>query len=504
MRFRALAIFLTALGVIGHPCAPARAQSTSEHPCGMAGKLPDIDVCSRFIAGPLFARQPIDTRANFHGNRGAAYLAKGQFDNALKDFDRAIAIKPEHMNAHRNRAYVHAALGNMPLAIADYDFVIARAPTDADSYNNRGVAYARMGQEARAIGDFDRTIELKPLDSEGWFNRASANMALGQPARAIPDIDRAISLNSAPAVRFLVRGKAHLLLGNKDRAIADFRLALTAPTRNEDTLQQARAHLDALGVPYVAGVAVADAQIPRPATGQQGQATAQPLRRVALVIGNSAYATQPLANAAADAVAIANTLRDELKFDAVVLEQNLTRSQMVAALQRFQAEAEMSDVALVYYSGHGNERPGRDNFLIPTDAKLAHDYDLDDEAVSLASVQARIGAARQLAMIVLDACRSSPFRLQSNTRSGTRGLARPKPEGNMLIAFATAENDVADDGDQRHSPFTAALLRHLPTQGLEVRLMLGRVRDDVKSATRDKQFPAIYGSLGGREIYLAR
>lgn len=83
------------------------------------------------------------------------------------------------------------------------------------------------------------------------------------------------------------------------------------------------------------------------------------------------------------------------------------------------------------------------------------------------------------------------------------GLARVEPEDNTLVAFAAAAGATADDGaGNEHSPFTAALLKHLRTPALDIRLLLGKIRDEVVSATSRRQQPYHSGTLGGDEIVL--
>ena len=87
-------------------------------------------------------------------------------------------------------------------------------------------------------------------------------------------------------------------------------------------------------------------------------------------------------------------------------------------------------------------------------------------------------------------------------RAISRGLPAPALlEGDELIAYATRENDVADDGDGQHSPFTTAFLQHLREPGLEVRFLFGKVRDSVQAATGRAQTPTTYGDLGGAYFY---
>jgi hypothetical protein len=111
-------------------------------------------------------------------------------------------------------------------------------------------------------------------------------------------------------------------------------------------------------------------------------------------------------------------------------------------------------------------------------------------------------------LVILDACRNDPFRPRMTqsaglTRTVTRGLGRVEPSGNLLVAFAAREGSVADDGSDRNSPFTTALLRHIEKPGLEVADLFREVRADVQEATGRRQEPAVYGSLGRERLFLA-
>jgi uncharacterized caspase-like protein len=113
---------------------------------------------------------------------------------------------------------------------------------------------------------------------------------------------------------------------------------------------------------------------------------------------------------------------------------------------------------------------------------------------------------KKLRIVILDACRDNPFtpgmKRTIATRSVGRGLAKVEPAPNTLIAFAAKAGSTADDGVGANSPFTAALVKHLPEPGLDLRLALGRVRDDVMETTRSRQEPFVYGSLGGSIVSL--
>ncbi|MCW1840953.1 caspase family protein [Prosthecomicrobium hirschii] len=231
--------------------------------------------------------------------------------------------------------------------------------------------------------------------------------------------------------------------------------------------------------------------------------------RVALLIGNGAYRNAALTNPVNDVTALRASLVDA-GFDSVDVGLDLGRSAMLKALDVFTAKARNADIAVVFYSGHGIEIGGS-NYLIPTDAQLASDRDVKYEAVALDDVLAAAEGSAGLKLIILDACRDNPFlegmrRVQMRGNLG-KGLARAESATpNMLIAYATAPGRVAADGTGDRSPFTAALARHLTTPGLDVRIALGKVRDDVIAATResgDPQIPYLSGSVGGHLVALA-
>ncbi len=229
-------------------------------------------------------------------------------------------------------------------------------------------------------------------------------------------------------------------------------------------------------------------------------------KRVALIIGNSAYRNvAQLPNPEKDATAIAKLFRDA-GFETVVTENNAGNLDFKRAIRNFEDAAINSDIAVVFYAGHGIEIGGV-NYLIPIDAKLASDRDAQDEAIPLDRLVQSVEGAKRLHLIILDACRDNPFGKKMKrmiaSRSMSPGLAKVEPEGtDTLIAYAAKAGSTAEDGDGNHSPFTTALLANLITPGLDIRLALGRVRDQVMKMTNGRQEPFVYGSLGGSIVSL--
>jgi uncharacterized caspase-like protein len=229
-------------------------------------------------------------------------------------------------------------------------------------------------------------------------------------------------------------------------------------------------------------------------------------KRVALVLGNAAYQNVArLPNPVNDGAVIAATLKNA-GFDVVDSRHDLPAAETRRALRDFADRARDADIAVVYYAGHGIEVDGT-NYLIPVDAKLERDTDVYDEAFSLDRVLLAIEPAKQLRLVILDACRDNPFAKTMKRTVASRaigqGLAKIEPTSpNMLIAYSAKAGSTALDGDAKNSPFTTALARHLTTPGLDVRRAFGFVRDEVLKTTGYRQEPFVYGSLGGEDVPL--
>jgi hypothetical protein len=229
-------------------------------------------------------------------------------------------------------------------------------------------------------------------------------------------------------------------------------------------------------------------------------------KRVALVVGNSTYQNVPqLPNPVNDANAIA-AMFSKAGFEVVSTKTNVSNIEFKRALREFTLAARGADIAVIFYAGHGIEVRGT-NYLIPVDAKLASDYDAEDEAVSLTRIMDSLETAKRLRLVILDACRDNPFNTKMQRtlamRATNAGLAKVEPTTtDTLIAFAAKAGSTAADGTDANSPFTAALLKHLTSPGRDVRIAFGHVRDEVMRNTGNKQEPFVYGSLGGTSLAL--
>jgi len=233
-------------------------------------------------------------------------------------------------------------------------------------------------------------------------------------------------------------------------------------------------------------------------------------RRIALVIGNSAYRfTTALPNPKNDATAVADALK-KLGFD-VDVGIDMTKAAMQDSLRRFGSRLEGAQSAVFYYAGHGFQVKGI-NYLAAVDTKIASEKDIEFEVIDIGQVLRQMESNPRVNLVFLDACRDNPFagalgRSMAGPASrsldiGDGGLAPVDAAAGTLISYATKDGTQASDGVGDHSPYTNAILAEINTPGLEVGLMLRRVRARVMDATQQKQVPWDYGSLLG-EFYFA-
>ena len=220
-------------------------------------------------------------------------------------------------------------------------------------------------------------------------------------------------------------------------------------------------------------------------------------KRVALVIGNSGYSLlSPLSNPKNDAALMAEALR-EVGFE-VVEAADADRRGMARAIRDFGKRLRSAGpeaVGLFYYAGHGVQAQG-ENYLIPLDAPIADEADLEIEAVEASWVLRQMeSAGNGLNIVILDACRNNPF--AGSFRAAGRGLARMDAPTGSLVAYSAAPGQVAADGRDGNSPYTAALARAMREPGLDLLKVFQRTRIAVQATTAGAQTPWEEQSLLG-------
>ncbi|HEY3025165.1 MAG TPA: caspase family protein [Pyrinomonadaceae bacterium] len=222
-------------------------------------------------------------------------------------------------------------------------------------------------------------------------------------------------------------------------------------------------------------------------------------RRIALVIGNGAYKNAaPLKNPPNDARDMAATLK-QLGFT-VASAINADQPTMKRLIREFGQQLKSGGQGLFYYAGHGVQLRGR-NYLIPANAEIMSETDVEDQGVDLSLVLGLMDEAENgLNIVILDACRNNPF--ARSFRSAGSGLAQVDAPTGTLIAYATSPGRVASDGQGRNGLYTSELLSQMRVTGIGVEEMFKRVRAGVQRQTSGQQVPWESSSLVG-DFYFA-
>lgn len=216
--------------------------------------------------------------------------------------------------------------------------------------------------------------------------------------------------------------------------------------------------------------------------------------RLAVIIGNGQYEVAGvLRNPVRDAELMAQSLQG-VGFETRVYV-DLTEDAMGAAIDELALDARLYDTVVVYYAGHAIQSGG-ENFLVPVDADIKTEAAIPRETVALSSIMTALEGV-PVSIIFLDACRNNPIAEQlaatrgtdKRTASSSRGLAFVATPSDMLVAYATLPNSVADDGVGENSPFAKALAHHITAPDVEVSVMMKRVTRDVFVTTDGEQRP---------------
>ncbi|MBU6461155.1 MAG: caspase family protein [Bradyrhizobium sp.] len=511
----------------------------------------DIRATARKFIGDLDGAIADDTIAirlapkfgMYYGNRAITWTEKGDASRALADFNRDVEIEPTVASVYNNRGHFFLERHDNDQAIADFTEAIHLNPRYPKAYANRSDAWRLKGDLDRSVADADQAIALDPTDPLNYVRRADTLRYRGDYTQSLTEYDRALAIMPDYIPAFTGRGLSYERLGDLAAAKREFEKALASQSYlahldySKSSLETARARIAALdsGAPLPVILpaprkAESATSIPTPAVTASvvppsvARATsASQGRRIALVIGNSAYrSVVRLNNPQNDARAIGASLQN-IGFDGVTIVVDATGDGLREALKSFAGDARNADWAMIYYAGHGVDLRGVD-YLIPIDAKIAAEGDAVAQGIPLAEVTAAIEGARKLKLVMLDACRDNPFENQASAPAAPdrvaaaaasatgarslsqnlgkdRGLAPIRIDHSTLVFFAAKEGQAALDGDGNDSPFAVAMIQRLATPGVEINTLFRLVRDDVMEATAGRQEPYVYGSLPEREQF---
>lgn len=438
---------------------------------------------------------------SYLNDRGQIWMTIGNYDRAIADFDKAIRLNPKNNSAFAKRGFAYFFKGDFDRALADEAESQRLNPQNAGLFNIRCLLLTRKGNLDAAMADCDQALRLAPKSATAFGNRCGARLAKGDLDAAVADCEQAIAIDPGYTGGYVNRGLVFERQGDRARAVADFRMALAKPPKyltgksDQDT---AREHLAALGVASQAPASAAPPNIPPVA--------AEPGRRVALVIGNSAYrSVARLDNPVNDAKLMAETLRG-LGFTLVGdgAQLDLDKSAFDNAVQKFGNELQGADVGLFYYAGHGLQLRGT-NYLVPVNANPTREADVDFQMVDTAVVLRQMEASgTKLNVVMLDACRNNPFGGRA-LRASSGGLAQMQAPEGTLVSYATQPGNVAQDGLDGDSPYTKALADTIRKPGLDIFQTFNEVGLAVKRATGGAQQPWVSSSpIEGTFYFVAK
>jgi tetratricopeptide (TPR) repeat protein len=177
-----------------------------------------IDTCTSAIQSGGLSQDRLSIAFQ---NRGAAYIAKGDPDRAIQDYDRAIGLDPNYANAFNGRGVAYQAKGDNVRAIADYGRAIRLDPGNANALNGRCWLRAATGQLQAALADCNESLRLRPNSSNSLDSRAFVYILLGRWVEAITDSDAALRANPKNAYALFERGFAKLRNGDPAGGNAD-------------------------------------------------------------------------------------------------------------------------------------------------------------------------------------------------------------------------------------------------------------------------------------------
>lgn len=403
----AVSVFLSASTL------PAAAKAgLSESACTQGD---DIDARIRACTALLQndARLSNFNKAKYLGYRAVAYIQKSDLKQALADLDVSIAVDGSQFGAWGTRAGVNKSLGNFDQALADIDQCIKLMPQFAPARSVRGDILRVKGDVDGALREYETALRMDPTDLGSYIGRAEVYRVAGRFKDAESELARALAIDNRIAEIYTTKGQ--IAEANQDIAGARdaYQRALAQPQSVRFGNKTGKPIIDATKTWGIARarLAVLDGVQPgaeAPSVTAEGQIAKPATRKLALVIGNGDYriATR-LPNPPRDARLLAQQLRD-IGFETIE-GIDLDREAMNSQLKSFLVKAPTSQIAMIFYAGHGLQIDGK-NYLVPVDARIEGGKNAVRELIDLDFILAGLDDKLRANIIVLDACRDNPSR----------------------------------------------------------------------------------------------
>jgi tetratricopeptide (TPR) repeat protein len=482
------------------------------------------------------------------------YRAKSDFGKAVNTLERGLIKNPSNKDLEAEIININVASGDEYEAIKGLEELTAKDPSNVLNWVNLAILYDNVvTKTVKAINELEPNLSqatfpekakletrLAGLKQKYADNQSKALTANTKSIELDPSnydanfnlgviyYNRAVELKKVVDDMTMAEYKLHgkekeeIVHGCFKKALPYFKRA--KQTRNEDEVNTTLTNLESVisqfeskGVrantsydffkqdefqpaPFLSSTST-NLPVSKPITqGTASKESARPAtsqsslpNRCAFIIGNSTYqyGSQLQGRPLNDARDISARLK-ELGFQ-VTLVTDATKAQLENALGKFSKQAQLADVALFFFAGHGIESEGI-NFLIPIDAKLEDPEDARLQGISLDLVLSEMKRYQtKVNLVYLDACRDNPFR--SWSRGGNRSFTQVgRLAQSTKVYYATQPGDVAQNGNDRNGIFTKALLNHL-IKGAEIEDVMREVTIEVMRLTNQKQLPYSAGTL---------
>ena len=403
-----------------------------------------------------------------------------------------IELDPDYVKAYYNRGTSKNNLGQYEPAIRDFDKAIELDPDYAKAYNNRGTSKHNLGQYESAIRDYDKAIQLDPGNAFAYNNRGISKNNLGQYESAIRDLDKAIQLDPGYVKAYNNRGYSYEKMGRTYDAMADYQLAL----RVDPEYETAKGNFERI---------LRKIQNPSSASNEQ--------RVWALAVGvgvyKEDYKLQTLSFPPVQAERFANYLEQigvtENSEIATLINSQATRDEIKTSIQRelCSSRVQPDDLVLFYFSGHGLANQ-QDIGICPYDFTDTRNWITEKEIVDLL---ARSPAKHKI--VILEACKSRTLMapaLPPETRQQYSEKRKTFPSGTIVIT-STQPGSESYENQFDGGYFTYYLLQGIEGRAdsnrdkmVSVRELFQYVSTNVKSRTNNAQIPEInvnvYGAMG--------
>ncbi|MEO1050598.1 MAG: caspase family protein [Bacteroidota bacterium] len=469
--------------------------------------------------------------------RGYAHFHLKNYLSSIDDLDQSIRVDPNSLWSHVYKGESLLALGKYPEANKSFTQAILNGNETAFVYSSKGRTYYKMKDYNESLKNYQKAYEKEPNTLSHLASTAMPLAHMGQYDQSLEALEKVISQDNSNPYYLFMKARVHGIFNKRHEAIQSMEAAFKEGFEDWDSfatyfndfgslksdprflqlliennamvgVMQSSGNKDLLAnltsqkARNVTYIEIVQSEENSDSEVAASNTTSDYEHKYALVIGNSNYGKAPLKNAVNDALLMSSELKSS-GFD-VIDYYDLSRADLRKAIRDFGDKIkDQEGVALFYYAGHGLQSGGS-NFLVPVEADIQYDYEIEDACVNMNHILRMMQEFNsQMNIVILDACRNNPFGSASRSTS-QKGLAKPEiaPTG-TIIAFATAPGSTASDGDGSNGLYTSELVKAMRIKGLTIEEVFKQVRINVLKLSDQQQNPWENSSLVG-DFYFRR